>query len=173
MSTTLDQVLNWGPVSRVRRNHALEHATLQVLAEKDHNLRMAGYSDPKGFWLLGEIETSKVEEAVQQALTRLRSGESNLAIHPNCGTNLVTTGFIAGALAWLGMLTADRNQRDRWERLPMVMSLATIGMLLAQPVGPYIQKHVTTDAASGDLEVIGIERTKRGDVPLHRVLTRF
>lgn len=169
------QILEWGPFARTRRNHALEHATLQVMAEKTPHLRMAGYSDPRGFWLLGEAETADIEWAAQQALERLNNGEASLAVHPNCGTNLVTTGFLAGGLAWLGMLGAGRSGRDsgrdRFERLPFIITLVTLGILAAQPLGPYLQAHVTTDAATQGMEILSIERSMRGDVPLHRVLT--
>ncbi len=170
--SVLDQIFNKGAFALVRRNHALEHATLAVLSEKNPRLRMAGYSDPKGFWLAGEIETEKVEEAVQEALQRMRGGEANLAVHPHCGTNLVTTGFLAGALAWLGMLNSGRSYRDRAERLPLVISLVTLGMMVAQPLGPKVQEHVTTSPDMEGMEIIRIERSKKGDVHLHRVLTR-
>ena len=39
-------------VGAVRRNHALEHATMQVLAEKYKGVPMAGLSNPQGFLLL-------------------------------------------------------------------------------------------------------------------------
>lgn len=166
------QILDWGPVARVRRNHALEHATLQVLAEKNPRLNMAGYSDSRGFWLIGEGDTQDIEVAAHEALARLNNGESSLAVHPNCGTNLVTTSFVAGALAWLGMLGAGRSGRERVERLPMVITLVTMGILAAQPLGPYMQAHVTTDAATQGMEIISIERSARGEIPLHRVLTQ-
>lgn len=168
----LDQILNRGTFAQVRRNHGLEHATLAVLTEKNPRLRMAGYSDPKGFWLAGEIETEKVEEAVKIALERMRGGEHSLAVHPNCGTNLVTTGFLAGALGWLGMLNSGRSYRERMERLPLVVSLVTLGMMVAQPLGPKVQEHVTTSPDMAGMQVVRIERSKRGDVHLHRVLTR-
>jgi hypothetical protein len=168
-----NQILNWGPFSRIRRNHALEHATLQVLAEKNPRLRMGGYSDSKGFWLVGKIETNEVEEGVHQALARLSGGEHSLAIHPNCGTNMVTTGFLAGSFAWLGMLGTGRTVRDRWERLPLIVSLVTLAMFVAQPLGPFLQERVTTSAATQGLEIVKVERSQRGDVPVHRVLTRF
>ncbi len=171
--SVFDRILNWEPFSRVRRNHALEHATLQVLAEKNPQLRMAGYSDPRGFWLVGQIETDQVEEGVRQALSRLQNGEHKLAIHPNCGTNLVTSGFVAGAFAWLGMQGAGRNARDRVERLPLVITLVTLAMVLSQPLGPMVQERVTTSAAAQGMEIMKIERLQRGDVPLHRVLIRF
>lgn len=165
------QFLDQGLFARTRRNHALEHATLQVLAEKTPRLRMAGYSDPGGFWLFGEAETVDIAQAAQQALERLNNGESSLAVHPNCGTNLVTTSFLAGGLAWLGMLGAVRS-RERIERLPVIITLVTLGILAAQPLGPYLQAHVTTDAATQGMEILSIERSMRGDMPMHRVLTR-
>ncbi len=172
-------VLDWGPFSKVRRNHALEHATLQVLSEKNPRLKMAGYSDPNGFWVIGDVETQELEESAQQALTRLRGGESNLAIHPNCGTNLVTTSLLAGAAAAIGMLGAGRSTRERVERLPMVVSLVALTMMASQPLGPYMQEHVTTSATREGMEgmqILKVERTQRrfqsGDAPLHRVLTR-
>ncbi len=167
-----DRILNWGPFSRTRRNHALEHATLQVLAEKYSHLRLAGYSDPQGFWLVGNVDLEQVEEGVREALARLQNGESQLAIHPHCGTNLVTTSFLAGAFAWLGMLNMGRSARERFERLPLVITLVTLGVMISQPLGPAIQAKVTTSAAAQDLAVIGIDRLQRGEVPLHRVLTR-
>ena len=171
--SVFDRILNWEPFSRTRRNHALEHATLQVLAEKNSRLRLAGYSDPRGFWLLGQIETDQVEDGVRQALTRLQSGEHRLAIHPNCGTNLVTSGLMAGVFAWLGMQGVGRNARDRVERLPLVITLVTLAMVLSQPLGPMVQERVTTSPAAQGMEILRIERLQRGDVPLHRVLIRF
>jgi hypothetical protein len=169
--SVLDQVLNWAPLSRTRRNHALEHATLQVLAEKNTGLRAGGYSDHQGFWLMGDIETHKVEEAVHEALSRLRGGEHSLAIHPHCGTNLVASGFLAGSLGWIGMLGANRHWRDRMERWPLVISLVTVGLMLAQPLGPFLQARYTTLATAPGLEVVSIQRVQRGKTPLHRVLT--
>jgi hypothetical protein len=163
--------LNWGPVSRVRRNHGLEHATLQVLAERNPKMRAAGYSDVNGFWLLGDVETPEVEEAVNQALTRLNAGESHLAVHPNCGTNLVTTGFLAGSFAWLGMIGTGRSFRDKFERWPFIITLVTLGVMIAQPLGPFIQSRVTTSPASAGLRVKNIEKVKRGEMPVHRILT--
>jgi hypothetical protein len=171
--SVLDRLLNWGPFFRVRRNHGLEHATLQVLAEKRPGLRMAGYSDTHGFWLIGEIETERVRDAVGLALARLCAGENSLAVHSHCGTNLVTTGFLAGTFAWLGMLGTGRNMRERWERLPFIITLVTLGVFLSQPLGPYLQARVTTSPAAQGMGVLRIERRQRGDMPVHRVYTQF
>ncbi|MBI4926822.1 MAG: hypothetical protein HY835_03575 [Anaerolineae bacterium] len=164
-------ILDWGPLSRVRRNHALEHATLQVMAEAKPTLRMAGYSDAKGFWLVGVAETEEIARAVEQAIIRLNRGEHNLAIHPNCGTNYVAAGFLAGTLAWLGMLTTGRGLRNKLERWPVIVSLVTLATIFAQPLGPVLQERITTSPRLNGMRVTGIERRQRGDTPLHRVLT--
>jgi hypothetical protein len=169
----MDDVLRYEPVFRVRRNHALEHATIQILADKHPGLRMAGYSDLQGFWLIGEIDTERVDEVVEAALARLNGGEHALAVHPHCGTNLVTTGFLAGFFAWIGMLGMGRSLRDRIERLPFVITLVTLGVFVAQPLGPLLQARVTTSPELQGVRLLHIERSQRGSVTVHRVLTQF
>lgn len=169
----IEQLLNWGPVFLTRRNHAMEHATLQVLAEKFPALRAAGYSDPKGFWMIGNIETSQLEQAIWQAAARMQRGEHSLAVHPYCGTNLVTSAFLAGSAAWLAMLGAGKSWRGRIERWPLVVSLVMIAMVAAQPVGPLLQEHLTTSSATQGFEILSIQHSKRGDTTVHRILTRY
>ncbi len=100
------------PFSRLQRNHGLEHATLHMLAERHPHLSLAGHSDMGGFWILGNVETEDLRAAVNEALTRMQQGEHELSIHPNCGTNFVATGALAGLAAWTGMLGAGRSTRD-------------------------------------------------------------
>src|SRR3954463_10192367 len=100
-------VLDLPLVRRTRRNHGLEHATITILSQRVKNLKMAGRSDSGGFVLLGEAPTEQIEASVQEALRRLRGGERALAVHPNCGTNLLTTGFMTTVAAMLGMAGAS------------------------------------------------------------------
>jgi len=167
-----NSLLSLGPVSHVRRNHALEHATLQVLARTDPFLRLAGYSNLGGFWIVGELSTDTLATAVQEAVARLRAGEIGLAIHPNCGTNFVATGFLAGIAGWLGMLGASSGFRRKLERLPVIIGLVTLAIILANPLGPLLQAKVTTQPDIGSLEVVRIERGMRQQVPIHRVVTK-
>lgn len=169
----LDSILNWEPLSRTRRNHALEHATLQILAQKNPSLRMAGYSDTGGFWVMGDVPLEDLQQAVEEAQARLRGGESRLAVHPFCGTNFVTTGLVAGTMAWLGMAGTGRSTRERLDRLPLVISFVTMAMILAQPLGPMVQQKFTTEPNLGSLKVTGIMQMKRGNTPVQRVTTRF
>jgi hypothetical protein len=171
-------LLTQGPVSHVRRNHALEHATLQVLASANPFLKLAGYSNVGGFWIVGEISTDMLAVAVQEALARLRAGEIGLAIHPNCGTNFVATGFLAGIAGWLATLGAGSGFRRKIERLPVVIGVVTLAIILANPLGPLLQAKVTTQPDIGSLEVVRIERALRTErsvrqqVPIHRVVTK-
>ena len=96
------------PITRTRRNHAFEHASMQLLARRAPGVRMAGYSTPGGFFIIGQVHISDVQEAVNEALARLQKGESGLAIHPYCGTNFVVSGIAAGLAAWLAMLGGDK-----------------------------------------------------------------
>lgn len=157
-------------LSRLRRNHGLEHATIHVLSRMQPRVSTAGHSDPGGFWLLGDLSTEVVYEAVEEALRRLRAGERNLAIHPNCGTNLVTASVAAG-LGGAFALGSASSDRERLERLPLAILFAMGGLLLARPLGTRIQQRVTTSGEPGSLHVIQIERTQRGRFTTHRITT--
>ncbi|NDJ63111.1 MAG: hypothetical protein GYB67_18470 [Chloroflexi bacterium] len=169
-------LLNLPVVRRTRRNHGLEHATIHVLAARIKDLRMAGRSDHNGFVLIGDVPTEQVEHAVRDALRRMRNGEHQLAVHPNCGTNLVTTGFMTTTAAMIGLSGASR--REAWNRLPAVMTLVMIALVIAQPLGTALQRHITTDGDPADLEIVSVKRDdlrtplSRGAIAVHRVTTR-
>jgi hypothetical protein len=160
------------PISRIRRNHGLEHATLHVLAQRHPKTNLAGHSDTGGFWIIGEVSIGDVYESVEQALERLRAGEENLAIHQNCGTNFVASGVLAGLASGVAMLGAGRRTRDKLERLPLAMLLATCALILAQPLGFLLQELVTTSGQPGDLRVVEIVASRRGNLRAYRISTR-
>jgi hypothetical protein len=158
--------------SRVQRNHGLEHATLHILARRFPHQAMAGYSDTGGFWLVGDIPSDEVEAAVREALARMRAGESGLAVHPNCGTNFATSGILAGLAAGLAVMGAGPRLRDKLERLPLAATLATLALIISQPLGLFLQARYTTSGVPGNLEVALIRRRRRGNVSAHRVQTQ-
>ena len=145
---------------------------MNILATKHPRASLAGHSDLKGFWLLGEISTEEVAEAVFQALARMKEGERELAIHANCGTNFVAVGLVAGVAAWLGMLGVGDGFRKKLERLPLVISLTTLAMIFAQPLGPILQERVTTSGEPGELQVTQIIATHQGPFMAHHIITR-
>lgn len=168
--STFERILKALPFERIRRHHGIEHATLQVLAERNPHRSLAGYSDAEGFWVVGELPTEELEAAVAQAIARLKAGEKGLAIHPHCGTNFVASGLAAGSLAWLAMLPS--RGRRRAERWPLVVVLVTFAFILSQPLGPWLQAKVTTSAEVGTLHADQIIRYTRSNAPLHRVLVK-
>ncbi|HJW91956.1 MAG TPA: DUF6391 domain-containing protein [Anaerolineales bacterium] len=165
-------LMNVPVVSRIRRNHGLEHATLHILSKRRPGVNIAGHSDARGFWLVGDIPIEDIHEAIEEALTRMRDGEHNLAVHQNCGTNFVTAGSLAGLAAGVAMLGAGKRVRDKVERLPMAMAMATLALILGQPLGSILQEHVTTSGNPGELRVIEIASTRRGGIQAYRVTTR-
>lgn len=164
-------ILDTPVLSRIRRNHGLEHATITLLSQRFPNRPLAGLSDPNGFYLFGEVPSADLREAVTRALVRLNNGERYLAVHPHCGTNLVASGFVAGLLAWLGMAGA-RTKREKVERLPFVMALVMLGLVVSQPLGPKIQERITTSGDPQGLTVVNVFPVQFGRFALHRVVTK-
>ena len=105
-------------IRRVRQNHAVEHATITMLMARHRSLPLVGgRSNLRGYYVFGAVETEQLAAAARDALARLQRGEAALAIHPNCGTNLVTTGAMAG-LATLAATAISRRLQaslaDSW-----------------------------------------------------------
>lgn len=171
MTSFLRPLLDSPGFSRIRRNHGLEHASIHVLSQKNPKRTIAGHSDPSGFWLLGQLTLQEVNEAVREALQRLRAGERSLAIHPNCGTNLVTSSMAAGFAGAFAM-GGTRSSREWMERLPLAILLSMGALLLARPLGTRIQQLITTSGDPGDLEIAEIRQSQRGQMIAHRVTTR-
>ncbi len=157
-------------IARIRRNHALEHATIHVLHRRRRDLRIVGRSTPTGFVLYADLSTDEVHLAAQEALTRLRAGQWELAIHPTCGTNLATSGLLAG-LGAFAVLTPRRRSLDEWlGRLPLVILVTIIGFLLGQRLGTLLQARVTTDPQMGEATIARVVRQEQGPLLVHRVV---
>ena len=165
-------ILDWPLVARTRRNHGLEHATVHILGERRPGVGIMGRSTPNCFYIYGDLTAEQVQSAAVEALMRLRAGESHLAIHPGCGTNLVVSGTLAGAAAFTAVSVGPKRKRDRWDNLPTAMAAATIALLLAQPLGPLLQERITTSADMGAMEILGVWRVNNSGMPVHRVDTR-
>ncbi len=165
-------ILNSPPISRIRRNHGLEHATLHILAHYLPHTMLAGHSDFGGFWIIGDVPSEILHVAVQEAITRLRAGELSLAIHPNCGTNYTTMGALAGLAGAAAMMGSGRQFRDKLNRLPIAAVLATITLIFSRPLGLLLQERITTSGNPGALEITLITHKNQGRVNIHRIQTR-
>jgi Domain of unknown function (DUF6391) len=167
----LQPVLDLPYIRRTRRNHGLEHATIHLLSQRVANLRMVGRSDAGGFWLFGDVTTEDVHSCVEGALQRMQAGEHRLAIHPNCGTNLITVAAIGTLATLVALIGSERERFGKIQRIPLVATGLMIAAVLGQPLGAQVQEHITTLGDPGDLEILDIKRTLRGGLTAHRVRT--
>lgn len=165
-------------IRRTRRNHALEHATIHMLSRRIKKLSIAGRADDGGFYLYGEVETDTVRECADEALGRMQRGEHRWAVHPNCGTGLVTTSLLTSAAAMIGLAGKRETPQDTFNRLPLVMVLTIGALIVSQPLGLALQEHFTTLGEPGDLEIVEVSRHQpnipfTGPLVVHRVHTRY
>jgi hypothetical protein len=156
-----------GIVNAVRQNHALEHATIHMLTRHNPYARLVGRSTASGYWIYGPLDTREVAAAASEALIRLQQGESYLAIHPRCGTNLAVTSVLAGTAAFAATLGRPRS---KLERLPLAIMAATIAALAAQPLAHKVQERVTTTPDVEGLNIAEIVRHERGAIVAHQVI---
>lgn len=167
-------VLNMPYVLRTRRNHGLEHATIHVLSRQRYTL--SGRSNDSGFVIFGEVPTETLESGVKEALHRMRSGQHSLAIHPNCGTNLVTTGFLATLISAVGF--SGKSAKRAWDRFPLVMVVMMMVVLFSPVLGMSLQRYFTTEGDPGNLELVSVVRSQvkmpfnRKPMTIHRVITK-
>ena len=154
-------------INSTRRNHALEHATIAVLLHRlGPALRLMGRSTAKGFYIYGDIPTSEVVDAAKEGLNRLQKGESELAVSPLCGTNLAVGGILAGFASLLAL-----SGKQRSDRLSRAILAATGALVLAQPLGRLVQKHVTTSAQLDGVKISRILRNGNSRWVVHKVET--
>jgi hypothetical protein len=152
----MTNLLDYPLILSTRRNHGLEHATIHILTAMKPGRPLAGRSTPFGFYLYGDISDEAVQIAVHDALRRFQAGERHLAIHPGCGTNYLTSGAAASLSALTVLSLGDR--KARWSRWPDVLIAVTLALIVAQPLGPKLQQHITTSGDMGDLEIVAVRR---------------
>jgi hypothetical protein len=148
----------------VRRNHALEHATVAVLLARHGPTRLAGRASVDGFLILGDVDPDELTSCAQEALQRLKAGQASLAVSPLCGTNIAVAGFVAAAAATAVLSTGKKSSR-----FPNAFMAAMLGVVAAQPIGRMVQQHITT---SPDLNGVEVLDTRTVFGTLRKVRTR-
>ncbi|HEY9605846.1 MAG TPA: DUF6391 domain-containing protein [Allocoleopsis sp.] len=157
--TDLLRQLNFVPglkeILMLRQVHALEHATVWVLDERDRatnaeysatarqldSQSLGGLSTDQGFYLYGPASLANLRRAVPIALQRLTSGEWDLAVHPRCGTNLSVSMFLTAGLALGTHLLLPRGPITQLLGLGIATVTAT---QLAPDMGMLAQRYLTT-----------------------------
>jgi len=155
----------------VRRNHALEHATIAVMLTRQGPMRVVGRASRDGFFVWANVATDRLREFADEALARLQRGESQLAVSPLCGTNLVVAGVLAGAGSYAAVTMGRRpGGSGRLNGLSGAMIAALLGVVAAQPLGRLVQKHYTTRPDLDGIEIVAVDRIGRTN--LHKIRTR-
>ncbi|MEA3408526.1 MAG: DUF6391 domain-containing protein [Chloroflexota bacterium] len=155
-------------VLRIRRNHALEHAIMHLLSQRDPSLRLVGHSDWNGISLYGEVDTPAVVRAAEQGLARLRAGEVWLRLHPRCGTNFAVGMFLGGCAIYAATETSRKSIVRRLLRMGAYLMGA---LFVAQPLGMLVQRHVTTAPSMNDVQIKEIRKQQRAGTTIHRIVT--
>jgi hypothetical protein len=140
---------------RIRQNHALEHATITVLSDHIPDLRVSARSNSDGFTIFGDVDLGQLRIALDEALSRLLAGEAELAIHPNCGTNLAVGVTMVTIGTMLGL--ASTHTRTR---VATAAASSVAGWAAARPLGEYVQRHFTTSPDLRGVRVTEIARRK-------------
>lgn len=139
----------------VRQVHALEHATVWVLDERQavrnapysttslpsDNNSLGGLSTDEGFYLYGRVNIADLKRAAPTALTRLKTGEWDLAVHPRCGTNLSVGMFLTAGFAIGAHLLLPRTPIEQMIGLGIAAATAT---QLTPDIGTLAQRYLTT-----------------------------
>jgi hypothetical protein len=154
------------PISRIRQHHALEHATITLLSRRLPGVQLVARSDFQGFIVVGNVDTHMLAVAAEEGLARLEAGESRLAVHPNCGTNLVTAGVLSGLAALVATTGRSRSLADR---LPSAVLAATVALLAAAPAGRWAQENLTTTPDVCGARIVAVRKLEGGPLTRHRV----
>ena len=145
----------------LRRNHALEHATIVVMMEREPGRRLNGFSTDDGFFVQGVRSLAEVESAAREAIRRLHNGEKGLAIHRNCGTTIVAANLLA-AVFFLAALGVGLSLE--WPIYLLIVGSIILAFALRVPLSLLLQRFVTTDSDLSNAEVGWVEPAKPGDL---------
>jgi hypothetical protein len=145
----------------LRRNHALEHATIVVMMEREPGRKLNGFSTDDGFFVQGVRSIAEVESAAREAIRRLQNGEKGLAIHRNCGTTIVAANLLA---AILFLLALGLGLYLGGNIYLMILGSVVLAFALRIPLSLILQRFVTTDADLKNAEVGWVEPAQPGDL---------
>jgi hypothetical protein len=151
---------------RVRRNHALEHATVNVLEERYGPQNLAGYATHDGFKIIGAtmMPPEVVYDAAQEGLKRLQAGERRLAVHRRCGTSHLVTNLVFSVL-FLGLLLYFR-----YFNFLAIVGALLLAQIVGRSLGALAQRSLTTSTDVRDVYIEGLELEVQSPHPLMALL---
>ena len=146
------QILEIATNKPLRKNHALEHATINVIEERwGKRGVLSGYARENGYYIIGPVDPETLEWASHEAWERLARGEVELAVHSRCGTSIAVASFTT-ALIFILLLVFTHA---------LNIFLVILAILLGQIFGPFLgeftQRYFTTDPDVRNIRILGVE----------------
>ena len=148
------QIIRIAKEPGIRKNHSLEHATVNVMEEiYGRPLRIGGLAHDNGFSISGPDLPMPYEvlAATREGQMRMAAGEKSLALHPRCGTSIAAANFLFSLVFIIVLI--------RYNHLSFLNAAGSflVANLLAKPFGRSVQRWFTTHPDVGNVQVLGIE----------------
>ncbi|WP_408954399.1 DUF6391 domain-containing protein [Natroniella sp. ANB-PHB2] len=132
------QIIKIATNSRLRQNHALEHATINVLEEKFGCQSLSGLAKEDGFYINGVVNPRFIEQAAQEGLARLQQGEVGLVVHRRCGTSIAVANILASVIFLFLLIQTG------YFNILYVLLAIVVANLVGPVLGVMVQKRLTT-----------------------------
>ncbi len=136
---------------RLRRNHALEHATINVIEEKFGPQPLVGLAREDGYSLRGPVHPQVIREAALMGLRRLAQGERWLALHRRCGTSMAAANLLAALVFFLLLFMTGQ----------MTLVNLVLAFLIATLAGPLVgdrlQQYLTTRVDVSGMSILEVQ----------------
>ncbi|MFW5787958.1 MAG: DUF6391 domain-containing protein [Bacillota bacterium] len=144
--------------SRLRKNHALEHATVNVL-EKDFGYnRLSGYATENGFYIIGAQDINYVLQGAKQGLQLMRNGQGELAIHDHCGTSRIVANFVSAIIFIVLLVTTGQ-----FSIFNIIIALL-LAHMISPVLGKFVQRNFTTTPDVEEMEIDSAKFETNGSV---------
>ena len=131
----------------LRKNHGLEHATINILEKELGYNGLAGYAEENGFYIMGVRNPDFVEEAARKGLRLMKNGKEGLAIHKRCGTSMTVANFLS-AIIFLVLLFYSGH----FSILNMIIAIV-LSNIFGPFLGQLVQKKLTTSTEVSEMEI--------------------
>ena len=153
----------------VRRNHAIEHATVSILTEQKIKSAVIGFAIPSGFIIYSKSDKDEILSAANHGLKLMKSGISEISISQFCGTNLVVAALLTGvSTLLLGKILGKKSKN-----ILNITNGFLLSALLSKPIGRIVQKYVTTDSNVKNIQIKNIVSLKIGTFHINFISTTY
>jgi hypothetical protein len=153
----------------VRRNHAIEHATVSILNEQKIKPTVLGLAIPSGFIICSKSNKDEIISAANYGLKLMKSGVTEVSISQFCGTNLVVMALLTGvSTVLLGRIPGTKPKN--------VLNITTgflLSALISKPIGQIVQKYVTTDSNVKNIQIKNSLSLNIGTFYIHCISTTY